>query len=57
MKKDDVFSHLLSLYVYGNGTDRGETQIGVNLSESLDAANHLLIKSEFSVKGSGPHIV
>ena len=57
MKKDDVFCHLLSLYVYGNGTDRGETQIGMNFSESLDAANHLLIKSEFSVKGSGPLIV
>ena len=57
MKKGSRFSQLLSLYVYGNGTDRGETQIGMNFSESLDAANHLLIKSEFLVKGSGPLIV
>ena len=52
-----MFYHIFSLYVYESGTDRGETQIGMNFSESLDAANHLLIKSEFSVKGSGPLIV
>ena len=52
-----TFNHLLSLYVDGNGTDRGETQIGMNFSELLDAANHLFVKSEFSVKGSGPLIV
>ena len=57
MKKGSRYNNLLSLYVYGNGTDRGETQIGMNFSESLDAANHLLIKSEFLVKGSGPLIV
>ena len=53
----DIFFYLLSPYVYGNGTDREETQIGMNFSESLDAANHLFVKSKFLVKGSGPLIV